>query len=263
VTLTVAEPAVNHVTVLGAVSKPGVVELPRGASDLASAIAAAGGLSKDAGTQVEVLRRSAPSFLAAQPHDPSGSDFDGIRLASHMESTNPVGMPFGAPAPLKVDGQPSPITAAWQPPPTGLTRIDLAQAAPAAPETRKLEDRDVVMVLAEDKRVIHVTGLVRKPNQFELDRDKDLRVLDAIAMAGGTSSTVADKVYVIRQFPNMTQPAVIKVSIAGAKRNGNENLLLAAGDLVSVESTATTMMVDTVAKFFRMAIGVNGSWAAL
>jgi polysaccharide export outer membrane protein len=141
-------------------------------------------------------------------------------------------------------------------------RIDLAQAASAPPHSRKLEDHDVVMVLAEDKRVIHVTGLVRKPDQFELDRNKDIRVLDAIAMAGGTTSVVADKVYVIRKFPNMTQPAVIDVSIARAKQNGNENLLLAAGDLVSVETTAATMMVDTVTKFIRLAIGVNGNWAA-
>jgi hypothetical protein len=74
---------------------------------------------------------------------------------------------------------------------------------------------------------------------------------------------VADKVFVIRKMAEMTEPAVIKVSIAGAKRNGNENLLLASGDLVSVESTVSTLMLESVSKFFRMAIGVNGSLTAL
>jgi polysaccharide biosynthesis/export protein len=110
--------------------------------------------------------------------------------------------------------------------------------------------------------VIHVTGLVKTPDQFELPHDKDIRVLDAIAMAGGTTSPVADKVFVIRQLPNSTQPAVIKVSIMSAKRNGNDNLLLSAGDLVSVENTMATMTVDTVGKFFRVALGLNGSVSA-
>jgi len=51
---------------------------------------------------------------------------------------------------------------------------------------------------------------------------------------------------------------VIKVSMSAAKQNGDENLRLAAGDLVSVESTLTTMTLDTVGKFFRLAVGLNG-----
>jgi hypothetical protein len=86
--------------------------------------------------------------------------------------------------------------------------------------------------------------------------------LDAIAMAGGTTSVVADKVFVIRQSAGMPQPAVIKVSIARAKRHGDENLLLSAGDLVSVESTVSTMTLDTVSKFFRVALGLSGNVAA-
>jgi polysaccharide export outer membrane protein len=145
---------------------------------------------------------------------------------------------------------------------TDVLRIDLAQAGPAAPQNHKLDDRDVVMVLPEKTQVIHVTGLVKKPDQFELARDKPIHLLDAIALAGGTTSVVADKVYVIRQSPGMTQPAVIKVSIARAKRHGDENLLLAAGDLVSVESTVATMTLETVSKFFRVALGVSGNLAA-
>jgi polysaccharide biosynthesis/export protein len=244
VTLEVAEPAVNRVTVLGAVAKPGVVELPRGSCDLASALAGAGGLSKDAGTQVEILHHNASPFLAGAPAEPATGDKQ-IRLAAHTEA-------FGAP----------PI-AFQPPPPPRMSRIDLAQTGPATHENRRLDDRDVVMVLPEEKRVIHVTGLVRKPDQFAVPINEDVRVLDAIAMAGGTTSPVADKVFVIRQLPEMPEPVVIKVSIAGAKRDGNENLRLATGDLVSVESTASTLMLESVSKFFRMAIGVNGRLTAL
>lgn len=243
VTLEVIEPAVNRVTVLGAVGKPGVVELPRGACDLASALAAAGGLSKEAGTQIEILHHQRSPFLAGSPAEPAGGNDQQIRLAARTDA-------FGAP----------PI--ALPPSPPRMSRIDLAQAGSAAHENRKLEDRDVVMVLPEEKRIIHVTGLVRKPDQFAVPQSEDIHVLDAIAMAGGTTSPVADKVYVIRQLAEMPEPVVIKVSIAGAKRNGNENLRLASGDLVSVESTVSTLMLESVSKFFRMAIGVNGRLTA-
>jgi polysaccharide biosynthesis/export protein len=235
VTLVVTQQAVNRVTVLGAVAKPGVVELPRGSCDLASAIAAAGGLAKDASTRIEILHRGERSFLADAP--PNGDAAEGIKLASY--------------------DTPSDMAASQN-----VSRLDLAQAGPAASQNRRLDDRDVVMVMPQEKLVIHVTGLVAKPNQFELPRNKDIRVLDALAMAGGTSSLVADKVFVIRQVPNEAQPAVIKVSISAAKRHGEENLLLAAGDLVSVESTPATMTVDTLSKFFRVAFGVSGNMAA-
>jgi polysaccharide export outer membrane protein len=234
VTLTVTEPAVNRVTVLGAVAKPGVVELPRGSCDLASAIAGAGGLSKEASTRIEILHRGTRSFIAENA--PSNEAAGGVTLASFNQQSTA--------------GEPD------------VARIDLAQAGPTAAQNRRLDDRDVVMVMPEEKQVIHVTGLVKNPNQFDLPRDKDIRVLDAIAMAGGTTSPVADKVYVIRQLGNNAQPALIKVSIGKAKRDGSENLRLSKGDLVTVESTVATMTIDTVSKFFRVGLGLSGNMAA-
>jgi polysaccharide export outer membrane protein len=262
VTLKVTEPAVNRVTVMGAVAKPGVIELPRGSCDLASALAAAGGLAEDASTHVEILHRNSPSFLAKQLQQSPGDASDGVQLAAYTSPANPPGAPFGPPGPLPIAGRldaPSTVGPSAEP---EMTRIDLAQAEPVSVKSRKLNDQDVVMVRADVERVIHVSGLVRRPDQFELTRNKDIRLLDAIAMAGGTTSPLADKVYVIRQMPDMPEPAVIKASIAGAKRRGNENLLLAAGDMVSVEDTPQTMMLDTATKFFRMAFGVSGSWTA-
>lgn len=249
VTLTVKERALNRVTVLGAVVKPGVVELPRNSCDLARALAAAGGLSKEASTQIEVLHRYQPTVSDVGMGQRIGGASDGIRLAAYTNLESPVSVPF---APPLLEGKSTPI----------MTRIDLAQANTIPFEQRMLQDQDVVMVLPEEKRVIHVTGLVRKPNQFEVPKKQNLRVLDAIALAGGTSSPVADKVYIIRQLPGMEQPVVIKVSMAAAKKDGSENLRLAAGDLVSVESTMMTATVDSISKFLRIGLGLNGRLAA-
>jgi polysaccharide export outer membrane protein len=252
VTLRVEQQAVNRVTVMGAVSNPGVVELPRGASDLLAALAAAGGLSDEASTQVDILRHDRPSMVAGEP---SQSD---VVLASYNSETNAPFAPPGLITPASETSAPG--TGAQNPSLQSPTaRVDLAQVDRPAGINYQLGDRDVVMVLPKEKRVIHVTGLVHKPDQFEIPADKDVRVLDAIALAGGLKSPVADKVFLIRQFPDMPKPAVIRISIASAKRHGDHNLRLAAGDLVSVEATATTMVVDTATNFFRVAIGLSGN----
>jgi polysaccharide export outer membrane protein len=249
VTLRVTEPAVNRVTVLGAVTNPGVQELPRGSSDLANALAAAGGLTEEAGTIVDILRQESAAPLRADNPSASPSAAMDVSLASYesMPWTPPAANGFAAP-PLS-PGPTSPRT----------VRLDLARMEPVSGPSYALNDRDVVMVLPDEKRFIHVTGLVIKPDQFELPKHQDVRVLDAIAMAGGVSSPVADKAFVIRRLPNMLEPAVIQVSLQQAKRNGNENLRLAPGDLVSVETTAATAVVDTVRNLFRMSVGLGSN----
>jgi polysaccharide export outer membrane protein len=249
VTLRVIEPAVNRVTVLGAVTKPGVYELRRGSSDLANALAAAGGLTEDAGTKVDLLRQGADNALATGPNQPAGTEQNGVTLASYASSPwSPQGGNGFAPPALPMPGA-GPQT----------IHLDLAQIETAAGPSYSLNDRDVVMVLPDETRFIHVTGLVVKPDRFEVPRNQDVRVLDAIAMAGGPSSPVADKVFVIRRLPNMPEPAVIQVSMGSAKRDGNENLRLAPGDLVSVERTPATAVVDTINNLFRMSLGVGGN----
>src|SRR5690606_28767172 len=57
VTVQIAERAMNHITVLGAVAEPGTHQIPRSSSNLIAAIAAAGGFTEEAGTEVEVLRQ--------------------------------------------------------------------------------------------------------------------------------------------------------------------------------------------------------------
>jgi polysaccharide export outer membrane protein len=247
ITVKVIDRAVNRVTVLGAVSEPGTVSLPRGSSDLLSALAAAGGLSKEAGSRVDILKHGGHPFATAGNHAnllPQGG-------VMHASAAIPVSAAAAAQA-----ADTSAVTG-----PQTL-HLDLSQAGASPGGNISLGDRDVVMVLPKEKQVIHVTGLVSKPNQFEFAPEEDVRVLDAIAMAGGTTIPLADKVLVIRRLPDMPEPAVIKVSIAEAKRNGEENMRLAPGDLVSVESTMTTMAVDTVSKFVRFAVGINGRLAA-
>ena len=109
-----------------------------------------------------------------------------------------------------------------------------------------MADGAVVRVEKRDPEPLHVMGLVKKPNRYDFPIAEDLRVTDAIALAGGTSQTVCNKIYVIRRKANGSDTAVIEVSLREAKRNSAANLRLAPGDVVSVEQTPATVMMEAL-----------------
>lgn len=203
----------NKITVVGAVEEPQVIELPVAHSDLLSAITLAGGLSEKADTIVEIR------------HPPGAQPMAGnVAQASHTAGHH---------------GQRRSV------------RVDLAEVASADPGQYRLVDGSTVMVMRKDARVLNVIGLVNRPNQLEMPEDHDLRVLDALAMAGGRTLSIADKVKVIRNGKT------IEVSVKQAKSDGNENIRLAPGDVVSVEETPTTFVVNTLRSFIR--VGFSGA----
>ena len=104
-----------------------------------------------------------------------------------------------------------------------------------------------------DPESIQVTGLVNKAGEIKYPIGTELRLLDAISQAGWTSNQGANKVYIIRNTP---RPIVMEASLREAKRNVNENIRLAPGDVVSVEQTPTTVMIDTL-KLIRFAVGTS------
>ncbi|MBX3435364.1 MAG: SLBB domain-containing protein [Pirellulales bacterium] len=224
--------SVNHVTVLGAVTTPGVHEISRTNCNLVAAIAAAGGLNEEAGTIVEIVRQ--PKLIAGEPalHADAGLQDEGIQQASYRA---------GGAAGLAT----APRT----------QRINLSN--PAAVPGCVLGDRDVVVVKPRDKDMIYVAGIVKQPGQFEMPEDRELRLLDAVALAGGLDSPVADQVLVVRNVPGRPDPVPIRCSIAAAKRQGSENLVLAPGDAISIEQTAATAVVDVFRNIFRMSFGLT------
>jgi len=243
VTVEIKSKAVNRITVLGAVKEQGVHEIARGSSDLISALAAAGGLTEDADSVIEIIRQ--PKFgIAANgaPPLPQATTEDGkIQLAAYQN----IGPTPNAPQ--------SPGTPGWMAPQT--MKIDLANGNPITNADFRLLDRDIVRVVPRKEEVVYVAGLVKKPGQFEIPLDQDIHLLDAIALAGGRSSPVADKVFVIRRVKSRPEPLVIQVSISKAKQNGLENLRLAPGDTITIEQTPVTAIVDTLGKFFRFSFG--------
>ena len=236
VTVTMKQQRINRVTVIGAVENPGVYELPRSASFLLAALVAAGNPSENAGPQVEIRRPLQSNGLPGgfDSHPPRVAGVDQAGLVSYEDAS--------AETPRTI-------------------RVNLASAAREGRGGYYLDDGDVVMVSKQNPKPIHVLGLVREPGQYELPVQEDLHLLDALAMAGGRRSQLADKVWIIRRVPGEPEPITIEVSVREAKRKGAHNVRLAAGDMVSVEMTPTTVVVDTLRNIARVGLNLGGQIA--
>jgi polysaccharide export outer membrane protein len=210
VTVTMKQPRQNRVIVVGAVQTPGMHEIPRGSSYLLNALVAAGGLTDDAGTQVEIRIPPASSRMAA------GGPL--VQPASHVSEAG-----------------------------SGMDRIclNLADAVRQPHGGTYLPDGSVVRIEKLEPDPIYVMGLVQKPGEVKYPVHRELRLLGAVAQAGGLTSKVADKVLVLRKTPDGQGAVAIEASLQAAKRNPAENLVLAPGDVVSIERSPATMLLDT------------------
>lgn len=215
----------NSIAVVGAVEKPGTYELPASSSDLLTAIVEAGGLSENAGTIIEL--RHPPGFVetAMTGHgDGYSTELASLRGDRRLARTPPR-----------------------------TVQVDLTQAANS---DYSLADGATVMVMELPKRFIHVMGLVNNPSQYEIpEEQQEVSLLGALAMAGGPTLSIADKVHVIRQLPDQTEPVVIQASVRAAKKDTTSNIRIAAGDIVSIEETPATFVLGTIRDFVGIGLG--------
>jgi len=245
VTVTMKRQRENRITVLGAVKEPGVIKIPRGNCDLLSAITIAGGLTEDAGTNVEI--RQPGTINRSGKRDPiAGKSRKSVlqRVGYAPSGEEMLPEPISDEEVVESSGGPSSI------------HVDLVSAVKNGKGGGFLEDGAVVMVEKQHPLPITVTGLVRKPTQIDYPVGQNLYVMQAISMAEGASSKVANKVIITRPVPNSPEPVVIEVNIREAKRKAGANVLLAPGDMVSVETTTATVLMDAV-EIVRFGVGAT------
>jgi polysaccharide export outer membrane protein len=233
VTVSMRKQRTNRIMVVGGVKQQNTYNLPRGNSNLLSAIVAAGGLSEDAGTEVEV-RIPAGANDGLSP-DPIARDMNRAGLINQAGHTH---------SPASTRSAPSSF------------RVDLISATKGGQATAPLPDGAIVYVQRRDPEAVQVIGLVHKPGEIKYPIGSDLRLLGAISQAGGVSNRGANKVYIIRNLPGQPAPILIEASIRAAKQNGSDNLRLAPGDVVSVEQTPMTALVDAI-MLIRFGIGAS------
>jgi len=220
----------NHITVSGAVEKPGVYALPRTSSDLVSALAIAGGMSRDAGFHLVIQHRT---------------DEQNPRFSTNGTPTDI------RPQPLRRDRDN----------PSLRQEVDLSSATQVELAGIQLQDGDVVVLERHEPPAVIVQGLVRKVGRYEFPIGEEFRILDAIACAQGMSNKVVDTVHVCRVVPGKDERAVIAVSLRAASRNQQENIVLLPGDIVSAEPNTSLLFQDGVKYLGAAAMGVASAVA--
>ncbi len=218
VQVSLVQPRQHHITVTGAVQHPGLYTLPRQSSNLVSALAAAGGLSRDAGTTISIHSRRTPDV------SPAGAE--ATAASTPLEAAQPALLNTPA-APLSENRE-----------------VHLAVGSPDLTQ-QELADGDVVSVERHDPPGVVVTGMVHKPGCYEFPIGTEFRVLDAISRAQGATYKMIDSVLVCREVAGQNDRVLIQVSLREASRKQNENILLQPGDIVLVEGNLKVMLQDS------------------
>ena len=134
--------------------------------------------------------------------------------------------------------------------------VDLADENQRSRAGEYLDDGTVVTVEKRDLPPIQVQGLVTKPGKVDFPTNRPFRLTNAISAAGGESNDLADSVLILRQRPDGQGVVLIRASIDDAMQNSQENLVLAPGDAIRVERTASTFGWDI---FKRVGFAVGGT----
>ncbi len=222
VTVTMKRPRVNKVTVIGAVEKPGVYELPRGSSALLAALVAAGGLTDEASTEVEIRRPQRGGVPDGGPMQQMPRE----RLAGYVQAETD-----------RVDRRPA-------------CEIDLVSAAQEGRGGYYLDDGDVVMVEPARSQADPRDGPGAQAGPVRAAAAAGNAPAGCDRRGRRTGHSLGGER--ARHSPGGRPPragASSRSRSAKPSAMATANLRLAAGDVVSVEQTPATVVYDVIRKF--------------
>lgn len=167
----------HTVSVIGAVGKPGVFQI-RGPESLVEVLSMAQGLADDAGDRV-ILMRHGEIADAISPRSPHPQPSRVNAAISRGESAKPES--------LANDSRNSGLDEA-----EGL-QINLKDLLMSRDPSYDVMVYPGDVVKVPPAGIVYVVGQVRKPGGFLLKTNQNLSVLQALALAEGTTSTSAEK----------------------------------------------------------------------
>jgi polysaccharide biosynthesis/export protein len=224
VAVSLVERATVRVMVLGEVAHPDVYELSKYDNDIAHAITKAGGLTVEAGKEIQVHRKVANS---------SGQSSD---------ETNPL-PPLAHPSNPQIVSEPQTI------------RIPRRTNSPPvlSPEQVTLNTGDVVVVPRRTDEVFYVVGKLNTisdvrftvgkesrdlGNGFVLPRDRDIDVVTAVVMAGYIDPIDSPDTVTVHRTMLTGDPVLIHVDLIAARYDRTENIMVEPGDIIYVNPDA-------------------------
>jgi protein involved in polysaccharide export with SLBB domain len=267
-TVKVLEYKKNKIYVIGAVKKAGMYQLRPDHCDPLRAIAAAEGVSEEAGTVVEIRRAikgpwKKPPVVARSPERTTSTN-QGVLGVAYMSEDESLKNAQEPPKRLGVLRPPGAFPI-WAPdsslpanpkkaaPDEQIIRFDLtSNDIRMRPDQLQLQNGDIVSVEKKKIRPFFVTGSVNKPGEFPMPTGRDIRVLEAVGMAGGILPTSDPNNALLIRRPEGKPPIVIRIELDRAGRYPQENLSLMEGDVIEVVEDAASRTRRTIRQFLRV-----------
>lgn len=127
-------------------------------------------------------------------------------------------------------------------------RIDInaLEETPSLVANRTLEPKDRLLILTQasfvDRGEIDIQGAVRNPSTYALTNNDQIRVNDAVLLAGGLRPDATDFAYIIRtdsNTPEKKEYIRININEAVANQASENNINLQKSDVLRIFSTST------------------------
>ena len=141
-----------------------------------------------------------------------------------------------------------------------LVRLDLTneRAKQELAQGFHLKNGDAITIEDRKLRPIYVVGMVNKPGEYAIPVDRDIRLLEAIGLAGGVDrSSLPSRVLVIRQRADGSGVLTVRIDLNKAKVDNAENIRLMPGDTISVEETVASYMRSLLRGAVRFGVGAT------
>jgi protein involved in polysaccharide export with SLBB domain len=123
-----------------------------------------------------------------------------------------------------------------------------------------LQNGDTITIEDRKTKPIYVVGMVNKPGEYPMPVDRDIRVLEAIGLAGGVDrSSLPNKALIIRQRPDGSGVVAVRIDLDKAKRDNAENIRLMQGDTLSIEETPASFTRGLLRSALRFGLGATFS----
>jgi polysaccharide biosynthesis/export protein len=211
----------HSVSVVGAVKMPGVFQI-RGTKTVIEVLSMAEGLADDAGDTLLIMHntRYAEAERSAGPDSPQAGI--ATRPAFHEVFAN-----FNGPQPLTPEEKGE------------VEEINLKKLLESDGAALNVQVRPGDIVKVSRAGIVYVVGEVRKPGGFVLQNNENISVLQALALAQGTTHTSAiSQARIIRTDPTTGKRTEIPMNLGKILSGKRPDELLQPRDVVFVPNSA-------------------------
>jgi len=216
----------RQVAITGAVSKPGLYSLTKGAETLLDAISLAGGMTKEAAPRI--------LLIAAESAE--------NKTATELLSNVPIGPMTSGSLVQRSD----PIV------------IDLNRLARESNQrylALPIREGDVIIVPGSGE--VLVEGWVEKPGSYKIT--PGLTLLGALAAAGGATFAADAGAVTLIRTKNNGEKLLLSADLGKIRRGEEPDVPVQEGDVIDVPSSGPRLLTYGIYRFFSTAINVGAS----